>query len=78
LHFGWNFLQGPVQGETVSGQSLEAGWRLFQLEGPPLMIDGKFGIEGGLMAVIVTILGARIVLLAFRRRLSRQSSNDLK
>ena len=68
LHFGWNFLQGPVLGETVSGQSLDSGWRLFHLAGPPLMTGGKFGVEGGLIAITITILGTPIVLLAFRRR----------
>jgi membrane protease YdiL (CAAX protease family) len=68
LHFGWNFLQGPVLGETVSGQSLDAGWRLFHLVGPAMMTGGKFGIEGGLIAIIITILGTPIVVLAFRNR----------
>jgi len=69
LHFGWNFLQGPVLGETVSGRANDAGWRLFHLTGPPLMTGGKFGVEGGLIAIIITILGTPIVLLAFRRRI---------
>jgi hypothetical protein len=68
LHFGWNFLQGPVVGGTVSGQALDAGWRLFHLAGPPLMTGGDFGIEGGLIAIIVTILGTPLVILLYRRR----------
>jgi membrane protease YdiL (CAAX protease family) len=68
LHFGWNFLQGPVLGETVSGQSLGGGWHLFNLSGPPLMTGGKFGVEGGLIAIVITTLGTPIVLLAFRKR----------
>jgi CAAX protease family protein len=71
LHFGWNFLQGPVLGEAVSGQSLGAGWRLLHLAGPPLMTGGKFGVEGGLIAIIITILGTPIVLLIYRQRLRR-------
>jgi len=68
LHFGWNFLQGPVLGETVSGQSIDAGWRLFRLAGPPMMTGGKFGVEGGLIAIIITILGTPVVLHAYRNR----------
>ena len=71
LHFGWNFLQGPILGETVSGRANNSGWRLFHLTGPTLMTGGKFGVEGGLVAIIITILGTPIVLLAFRRRRSR-------
>lgn len=67
LHFGWNFLQGPVLGVAVSGQTLDAGWRLFHLVGPPLATGGEFGVEGGLIAIIITILGTPIVLLAFFR-----------
>ena len=74
LHFGWNFLQGPVLGETVSGQSLDAGWRLFHLAGPPLMTGGKFGVEGGLIAIMITILGTPIVLLASRGRRSQAAT----
>jgi membrane protease YdiL (CAAX protease family) len=66
LHFGWNFLQGPVLGQLVSGQSLGAGWKLFQLVGPPLMTGGTFGVEGGLIAIIITILGTPLVLLIYR------------
>jgi membrane protease YdiL (CAAX protease family) len=68
LHFGWNYLQGPVLGLTVSGQTLDAGWRLFKLVGPPLVTGGKFGVEGGVIAIFITILGTPIVLLAFRPR----------
>ena len=66
LHFGWNYMQGPVLGLTVSGQTLDSGWRLFKLIGPPLMTGGKFGVEGGVIAIFITILGTPIVLFAFR------------
>ena len=69
LHFGWNFLQGPVVGGTVSGQAPpEAGWRLFHLDGPALMTGGSFGIEGGLIAILITMLGTPLVLMLYRRR----------
>jgi hypothetical protein len=68
LLFGWNYLQGPVLGLTVSGQTLDAGWRLFKLVGPAFVTGGKFGVEGGVIAIFITILGTPIVLLAFRSR----------
>lgn len=70
LHFGWNFLQGPVLGENVSGQTLDAGWRLFHLAGPRVMTGGEFGIEGGWIAIVITALGTPVVLLAYRRRMN--------
>ena len=63
LHFGWNFLQGPVLGLTVSGQSLDSGWRVFRLEGPPMFTGGAFGLEGGLVATATTVFGITALLL---------------
>jgi membrane protease YdiL (CAAX protease family) len=63
LHFGWNFLQGPVLGLTVSGQSLDSGWRIFRLEGPAIFTGGAFGLEGGLVATATTICGIAGLLL---------------
>lgn len=63
LHFGWNFLQGPVLGLTLSGQSVDSGWRVFRLEGPPIFTGGAFGLEGGLVATATTVLGITALLL---------------
>lgn len=63
LHFGWNFLQGPVFGLTVSGQSVDSGWRIFRLAGPALFTGGNFGLEGGLVATFITVLGIVTLLL---------------
>jgi membrane protease YdiL (CAAX protease family) len=66
LHFGWNFLQGPVLGLTVSGQSVDSGWRVFRLAGPDLFTGGAFGLEGGLVATATTVLGIMTLLLLLR------------
>jgi membrane protease YdiL (CAAX protease family) len=63
LHFGWNFLQGPVLGLTVSGQSVDSGWRVFRLAGPDVFTGGTFGLEGGLVATATTVLGIGALLL---------------
>jgi uncharacterized protein len=76
LHFGWNFLQGPVLGEVVSGRGHQTGWRLFHLVGPPLMTGGKFGIEGGLIAIVITILGTPFVLMVYRNRNNPSASGS--
>lgn len=56
IHFGWNFLLGPVSGLTVSGtERLGLGWRMFEVEGPALMTGGEFGIEGGLIVTTMTL-----------------------
>jgi hypothetical protein len=60
IHFGWNFLQGPLLGLAVSGQSVSSGWRMVEVTGPPLLTGGAFGIEGGIVALVVTIIATAI------------------
>jgi hypothetical protein len=68
LHFGWNFLLGPVLGLTVSGQALDSGWRIMQLQGATWVTGGSFGLEGGLAATISTIIGILVLSFLFRRK----------
>ena len=56
-------VQGPVLGQAVSGQLIAAGSQLFHIAGPPLMTGGKFDIEGGFIAIAITILGTPILLI---------------
>jgi len=66
LHFSWNFLQGPVLGIAVSGQALDSGWKLLDLTGPAIFTGGAFGLEGGLIATLVTSLGIGAMVAAPR------------
>jgi membrane protease YdiL (CAAX protease family) len=68
LHFGWNVLQGPVLGGTVSGQAVDAGNHMLDIAGPAIATGGKFGIEGGLIAVAITALATPLVVLLYRTR----------
>lgn len=77
LHFGWNVLQGPILGGTVSGQTLDAGDHLLQMTGPALATGGKFGIEGGLIAIAVTILATPLVFALYRKR-GRKAEKETK
>jgi membrane protease YdiL (CAAX protease family) len=67
LHFSWNFLQGPVLGVAVSGQALDGGWQLLHLDGPALFTGGRFGLEGGLVATLVTA-SAIVAVVVVRRQ----------
>jgi len=67
IHFAWNLLLGPVLGATVSGSSqLGNGWRLLVVSGPELLTGGGFGLEGGLVVTLTTVMG--IVALALVQR----------
>lgn len=67
LHFAWNYVQGPVLGISVSGQALDSGWEMVALHGPVIFTGGAFGLEGGLVATLVTTLGVVILVAAGRR-----------
>jgi len=62
IHFIWNFLLGPVLGLAVSGQDIANDWHPFTLQGPALFTGGAFGIEGGLIVTLITILGVVLLL----------------
>jgi len=61
LHFAWNFLQGPILGLLVTGQNVSTGQPMLQVNGPAIFTGGSFGIEGGLLALIVTVAGVAVV-----------------
>ena len=56
LHFGWNVLEGPLLGLSVSGHDL-GGWRVVDASGPNWITGGNYGPEGGFVATIVTLIG---------------------
>jgi len=69
IHFAWNFLLGPVLGATVSGSSqLGNGWRLLVVKGPELLTAGGFGLEGGLVVTLTTLVGILALVLVPRGR----------
>ena len=67
IHWGWNFIQGPVFGAAVSGGQ---GKSLIKplITGPAWATGGAFGPEGGLIAVVIcTLAGILLLYLAARR-----------
>jgi membrane protease YdiL (CAAX protease family) len=67
IHWGWNFIQGPVFGAAVSGGQ---GKSLIKplITGPAWATGGAFGPEGGLIAVLIcTLAGVLLLYLAARR-----------
>jgi membrane protease YdiL (CAAX protease family) len=74
LHFGWNLLQGPVFGQPVSGQALDAGGQLLEVAGPALMTGGKFGVEGGLIGIAITMLATPLVLWMYSKKKLKSES----
>lgn len=74
LHIGWNFFMGPVLGFPVSGLD---SWHLVNLnvDGPVLITGGAFGPEAGLVGLIAQILGAVLIWLYTRGRLTKEEKS---
>lgn len=54
LHWGWNFLEGPIAGSVVSGSGGHGnGLLVSTLSGPTWLTGGVFGPEAGLPAALV-------------------------
>lgn len=67
MHFSWNFLLGPVLGLAVSGNTqLKSGWQLLTVQGPTGLTGGAFGMEGGLVVTLTTLLGIGALFILFR------------
>lgn len=64
LHMAWNFTQGPVAGLKVSGTSVSNSFFLSEVSGPDLLTGGSFGVEGGLVAIIISAIILLVLLKA--------------
>jgi len=67
IHFGWNYIQGPILGLPVTGIDL---WDsdLVAIQGSDFVTGGKFGIEGGIIATLVLFASVAILYEVVRRK----------
>lgn len=61
FHFGWNYIQGPVLGFSVSGIQLPSMLNA-HLSGKEWLTGGHFGFEGSALQVPVVLIGIIILL----------------
>jgi membrane protease YdiL (CAAX protease family) len=67
LHAAWNFTQGWIFGLPVSGGHAN-GLVRGRLEGPDLLTGGAFGLEAGMIAVVIaTAAGVSVLVVAINR-----------
>jgi membrane protease YdiL (CAAX protease family) len=71
LHLGWNFFEGVVFGFPVSGMDIYALTRI-EVTGPELWTGGAFGPEAGLIVLPSLLIGAGLIYLFTRSRVTEQ------
>ncbi len=71
IHFGWNFIQGPILGLPITTIDL---WNsdLVELNGPDFWTGGMMGIEGGIIASAVLIGASSWYYRAWRVRIAEK------
>lgn len=67
LHFGWNYIQGPVLGSPVSGASTPSLLTL-DFTGNDLLTGGEFGFEASLVATVVLIVAILAIHFTYRAK----------
>ncbi|MDP3488279.1 MAG: CPBP family intramembrane metalloprotease, partial [Bacillota bacterium] len=66
LHFTWNLMQGTIFSLEVSGIESTGLFRVL-LTGPDYITGGKFGLEGGVIVTVLTLLAFVAVELYARK-----------
>lgn len=67
IHAGWNVMQGPMLGISVSGNEISSGWHPVTFSGPEMMTGGSFGFEASLLGLIGPTLGILMMVVARKR-----------
>lgn len=67
LHVGWNFTEGGIFGEAVSGHA-SSGLLNVHLFGPDALTGGQFGPEASLPAVGICLVTALVMLILAEQR----------
>ncbi len=55
FHFGWNMMQGPILGFSVSGLSFDSIWKL-NIQSHTLLHGGVFGFEASIVCCVLLII----------------------
>ena len=62
LHWFWNWLQGPVLGFEVSGNSFGESLLTLERTGSTLLTGGSFGFEGSLTCTVLMLISIFLII----------------
>ncbi|XGV97879.1 MAG: lysostaphin resistance A-like protein [Leptolyngbya sp. BL-A-14] len=68
IHLAWNYTMGKVYSGSVSGTGQMEGLFKSTFQGPELLTGGSAGMEGSLIAVLVSLTFTVVVLILAVRR----------
>lgn len=71
LHLFWNFIQGPILGYKVSGQTTESVITINQV-GNDFIHGGEFGFEGSIVCTILIVLAIIGIMYYYRKNINGQ------
>lgn len=73
-HGAWNFLQGPIFGQNVSGNAGSGSFFRFEAIGNNnLVLGDKFGPEGSLVTVVILSLGIAFYFWQWQKKAKTES-----
>ena len=70
LHLFWNFIEGPILGYRVSGNSTESLFSATPV-GNPVLNGGEFGFEGSVVCTLLCIALALAIILYYQKKESK-------
>lgn len=72
LHWFWNWLQGPVLGFEVSGNSFGGSLLTLETTDNVLLNGGSFGFEGSLVCTALMLASILLIILHYERSKKRK------
>jgi membrane protease YdiL (CAAX protease family) len=76
MHLFWNYVQGPIFGFNVSGETInEQSLIIMHTHGDDIITGGAFGFEGSVVCSALSIVAILLVILYCRKRYTKQKEN---
>jgi uncharacterized protein len=75
VHLTWNYFQGPIFGHEVSGNPIKESLLVQTDLAEPFYSGGKFGVEGSIVGLVLTVLACLWLEWYLRRNSEKLASH---